>query len=220
MELNEFFDKSYCINLDRRTDRWEENCLPQFKKLNLDVERFSATDGKNLTLLHGSPYNGELAGSMSHLEVIKKAKKENVEKLLLLEDDVVFRDDTNDMFSNTINNVPDNWDILFFGGNHVSGFSPISNGVVKIYGSYAIHACGIRNKAFDIMIKCLEENIDNVLKNQNIKFTPSVAADYFLAKLHSKLNVYCFIPHLAWQKEGHSDIQGAHMNYDFLKRYV
>ena len=153
-------------------------------------------------------------------ELKSVAKKENVEKLLLLEDDVVFRDDTNHMFSNTINNVPDNWDILFFGGNHVSGFSPISNGVVKIYGSYAIHACGIRNKAFDIMIKCLEENIDNVLKNQNIKFTPSVAADYFLAKLHSKLNVYCFIPHLAWQKEGHSDIQGAHMNYDFLKRYV
>lgn len=219
--INDYFDKTYCINLDRRTDRWEDNCLPQFKNLGLEVERFSATDGQLLDLTHGKAYNGELAGSMSHLNAIKKAKEEGVEKLLLLEDDVVFltngRTNTNDMFSERIKHVPSDWDILFFGGNHVGGTTVISPGVVKLGGSYAIHACGIKNTAYDIMITHLENKINNVLENKETRFTPSVAADYFLATLHKVLNVYCFKPHLAWQLEGYSDIQHTNVNYNFLK---
>jgi len=219
MRINEYFDKIYCINLDRRPDRWEENCLPQFKKLGLTVERFSATDGKLLDLPHGQTYNSELAGSMSHLAALKKAKEENVQNLLLLEDDVVFRDDSNELFSKFIQNTPKDWDIIFFGGNHVGGMQPVSEGVVKLGGSYAIHACGIKNSSFDLLISFLEDSINKVVNNRDTVFKPSVAADYFLAKLHRVLNVYCSIPHLAWQKDGHSDIQGAYMDYNFLKKY-
>jgi hypothetical protein len=215
--INDYFDKSYCINLDRRPDRWEENCLPQFNKLGLEVERFSATDGQLLDLNHDKPYKGELAGSMSHLNAIKKAKEEGIDKLFLLEDDVVFADNVNDSFSKLINNVPKDWDILFFGGNHIGGFQPISQGVVKLGRSYAIHACGISSKAYDIMITHLENKINNVLDNKDKRFTPSVAADYFLADLHKVLNVYCFRPHLAWQLDGYSDIQHSNVNYNFLK---
>lgn len=220
MEINKYFDGIYCINLDRRPDRWEESCLPQFKKLNLHVVRFSACDGKTeLELGHGDVYNAELAGSISHLKAIKKAKESGVKKLLLLEDDVIFHDNISDMFNNTIDNVPKDWDILFFGGNHVGGMKPIANGVSKLGGSYAIHACGIKDTSFDIMITHLERNIDKVMKNMETRFKPSVAADYFLAQIHRNLNVYCFVPHLAWQKDGHSDIQDAYMNYEFLKKY-
>jgi len=220
MEINEYFDKSYCINLDRRTDRWEENCLPQFKKLGLEVERFSATDGKTeFDLGHGDVYNAELAGSFSHLRAIKKAKEDGVEKLFLLEDDVVFHDNVSEMFKDTIGNVPEDWDILFFGGNHVGGMRPISQGVVRLGGSYAIHACGIKNTSYDLLITHLEKSIEKVKNNPQQRFTPSVAADYFLAQVHRNLNVYCFVPHMAWQKDGHSDIQGAYMDYNFLRKY-
>ncbi len=217
MGVNEFFDKSYCINLDRRTDRWEENCLPQFEKFGLEVERFSATDGKDFTFPHGKPYNGELAGSYSHLNALKKAREEGVEKLLLLEDDVVFVDDLNEKFDSLIGNIPQDWDIIFFGGNHVGGTRPVSPGVVKLGGSYAIHACGIHKKAYDIMIQHLEHKIGQVEANKEKRFTPSVAADYFLAPLHKVLNVYCFRPHIAWQLDGYSDIQHSNVNYNFLK---
>jgi len=220
MELNEYFDKIYCINLDRRVDRWEENCLPQFKKLNLDVKRFSATDGKSdINLPHGDVYNAELAGSISHLNVLKKAREEGIKKLLLLEDDVVFKENANELFDIVIKNVPNDWDYLFFCGNHVGGFTPISDGVVKIGRSYAIHACGIKDSSYDIMIQHLQNKINKVMTDLNIKHTPSVAADYFLGDLHKILNTYCFLPHIAWQLDGHSDIQDAYMNYDFLKKY-
>ena len=42
--LNDFFEKIYCINLNRRMDRYKE-CVEEFKKINANVERFSAIDG-------------------------------------------------------------------------------------------------------------------------------------------------------------------------------
>lgn len=219
MGINDYFDKIYCINLDRRPDRWEENCLPQFEKLGLDVERLSATDGKTLDIPHTDVYKAELAGSYSHLNAIKKAKEDGVKTLLLLEDDVVFHENANEMFDKTIGNVPQDWDYLFFGGNHVGGFRNVSHGVVKIGRSYAIHACGIKESSYDIMIQHLENKINTVMSDLSVTHKPSVAADYFLGDLHKVLNTYCFIPHIAWQLDGHSDIQGAYMNYEFLKKY-
>ena len=48
--LNRFFDKIYVINLKDRPDRWKKVDV-QFKKRDIDVDRFIAIDGrcKNLT---------------------------------------------------------------------------------------------------------------------------------------------------------------------------
>ena len=54
--LNLYFDKIYCINLDRRDDRWEE-CIVEFNKHNLIVERYKAFDGKDLKSLSGLSTN-------------------------------------------------------------------------------------------------------------------------------------------------------------------
>ena len=45
--MSDFFDKIYCINLDRRPDRWER-VSKQFNELSLDVERFPAYNGNSL----------------------------------------------------------------------------------------------------------------------------------------------------------------------------
>ena len=48
MKITDYFDKTYCVNLDRRTDRWDE-CMSEFTKYKLDsIERFPAVDGKDL----------------------------------------------------------------------------------------------------------------------------------------------------------------------------
>ena len=68
--INSHFNNIYCINLDRRTDRWEE-CLIEFKKHSLDVERFSAIDGKDLKSLPGLN-SGQVGAIYSHMGVIQK----------------------------------------------------------------------------------------------------------------------------------------------------
>ena len=75
MRLDKYFDKIYCINLDRRKDRWEEteNELSKWGLLD-QVERYPAVDGVSLV----NPYsinNGELGLIETHLSIIKDSKK-------------------------------------------------------------------------------------------------------------------------------------------------
>jgi GR25 family glycosyltransferase involved in LPS biosynthesis len=105
MKINEFFDKVVVINLDRRTDRMEQ-LVPQLKELGIEYERFSAVDGKELNI---SPI---IAGTMSHVQVLKKYKDQ---KILVLEDDALFVDDFNEKFEEVMQTLPIVWDIFYLG---------------------------------------------------------------------------------------------------------
>lgn len=216
MKINEFFDKIYCINIDRRTDRWE-HCLKEFDKHNLDVEKFSAVDGNLENHSLGYPYDNELAGAISHLNVIKRAKELNLNNVLILEDDVVFSDNLNELFSVFIKQLPENWDGLHFGGNHIFPLIKINQNLSKMNKSYALHAYAINSKSYDYVIDHMSKCINNVILNGKNVINQSIAADYFMADVHNRLNFYCFTPHIAWQKEDYSDIQKTLVNYEFLR---
>lgn len=215
--INDFFDKIYCINIDRRTDRWEK-CLIEFEKHGLNVERFSAIDGNTENYNLGYPYDNELAGSISHLNLIKKVKELNLKNVLILEDDVEFVENANDLFDEYVKQLPEDWYGLHFGGNHVYGLqrTPQPN-IVRMNRSYAIHAYALNSNSFDILIEYLTKKINDVIQNGKSVIKESVAADYFIADLHRILNFYCFVPHIAWQKDDYSDIQRKNVNYNFLR---
>ena len=213
MNINEFFEKVYCINLDRRSDRWD--CvINNFNKNNIKCERFSAKDGYEIDL--PSPFRFELAGAISHLNVIKKAKENNLKNVLIFEDDVEFIDNLEELFSEKIKNVPEDWDLIFFGGNHVGSLVKINKDVYKMTWSYALQMYAINSKFFDQLIIFLETKINDVL-NKTHDLSPSVAADYFIAHLQRNSNSYVIKPHFTWQRENFSDIQEKVTNYDFLK---
>lgn len=216
MNINDFFDKIYCINIERRIDRWESSSK-EFEKYGLIVEKFSAVDGNTDNYNLGYPYDNELAGAISHLNAIKKAKELNLKNVLILEDDVEFIDNLNHLFPFFIKQVPNDWDGLNFGGNHIGGLLNVTINLSKMIRSYALHAYGINCKAYDSVIVHMENCINNVIQNGKNVIKTSVAADFFMADLHNHLNFYCFIPHLAWQKEDYSDIQKTKVNYNFLK---
>src|SRR5688572_498365 len=107
--LNSYFDKIFCINLDRRTDRWEES-LKEFNKYNLDVERFPAIDGKELNLSDKVKLTpAEKACSMSHHTILKRMIENNWNRILILEDDVAFIDDLESMFTHKAKQIPKDW---------------------------------------------------------------------------------------------------------------
>lgn len=214
MLMNNFFDKIYCINLDRRTDRWEK-CINEFKKHNLNVERFSAKDGKEINLPY--PHASELGGTISHLNVIKLAKELNLKNVLILEDDVEFISDLNFKINDIMAQAPQEWDMIYFGGNHVGGYQQINSVFYKIFRSYAIQCYAVNSKCFDTIINYLTEKIDGLLSG-SISSDPGAAADFFIADLHPKTNSYVIKPHLCWQKEDFSDIQETTVNYEFLKK--
>ena len=213
--LNEYFDKIYCINLDRRPDRWNECCLI-FKKLNLEVERFSACDGQLVDTGYGKVYNGELGGTITHTRLIKKIKNEGFEKVLILEDDVEFCETFEKDFKNTIKELPNDWDLFFLGGNHTGGYDKISQRIGKVYRTYALHSYAINKKSTDVLYENMIRFIGNTL-SCGVQLTPSVAADFYMAKLQPSLNCYSAFPNLTWQRESFSDLQQDVMSYNFLK---
>ena len=201
MLMNNFFDHIYCINLDKRTDRWED-CVKQFNKHNLSVERFSAIDGVNIeNTTNLKP--GELGLLRTHISIINDAKKNNYKNILILEDDVEFMGNLNEIFDSVKNQIPNDWVMLYLGGNHVGGCLQISENIFKIFHSYAIHSFAIKSELFDLIIN----GLPNYKK----------PVDVFYAELHSLFPSYVIRPHLSWQRESFSDIQGGITNYDFLK---
>ncbi len=85
----------YCINLDRRKDKWL-HAQEEFRKRDLSVQRFSAIDG------------GWRGCRDSHLAVMDMHRKDQDEKHVTFEDDVLF------LLDRTIE-VSDKWDFLSFG---------------------------------------------------------------------------------------------------------
>lgn len=204
--------KAYCINLDRRPDRWEKvkkQFLPE------EIERVSAEDGNEINYGLKKPFSNELAGAISHLKVIQKAKLYNLPEVFIIEDDVVFNSDWKELYEKYKKQLPKKWDVVLFGGNHV--IKPIieNKNLVKCVRSYALHAYIVKSSAYDTIINYLTKKTIEV-QYRGIE-TVSVAADFFMADLQSELNWYCFKPHLAWQAEDFSDIQNKKVNYDFLK---
>lgn len=197
--VNEVFDKIYCINLDRATDRWNL-CQEQFNKYNIDVERFSAIEPSmgSFKLL-----KGEIGCLQSHLEIIKKAKQNNYNNVLVLEDDFVFVDDFDKKFNDVIDDVPDNWNFLYFSGNHVGNLFKINENISRMTYTLTTHTYAVRSNMYDVLIP----NISKMEKQ----------VDNYYADLMRIFNAYVTIPHLTYQRTGFSYIQNREINYDFLK---
>jgi GR25 family glycosyltransferase involved in LPS biosynthesis len=219
MRLNEYFDKAFCINLDRRNDRWEE-VQPIFQRENIEIERFSACDGNkefNLPIVEGGPAsNAELGGAKSHMDVIVKAKELGLKNVLVFEDDVDLIPNINEEFSKVLGQIPDDWDMIYFGGNHVGGLLQFSPNVCRAGRTYALQMYAVRDKFYDLAIKYYSDKIKWVLSGRQ-PLKPSVAADYFIADLHQIINCYVIKPHFSWQRKSYSDLAENVVYYDFLK---
>ena len=106
MKLNGYFDRIFCINLDSRPDRWE-SVSEQFSKHSIDVERISGIDGSKMNLEFPPEIKeGAVGCALSQFFAIKYAKQLNLKDFLLLEDDVEFHENINELFSKHIHEVP------------------------------------------------------------------------------------------------------------------
>ena len=206
---NEFFDKIYCVNLDRRKDRWN-HAFDQFDKLGLNVKRISAVDGsvkkfnkvksvdpnKMEESLDGHRYisPAEAGITFSHKTILMDAIANGYDKILMLEDDCQFTDNFLNKFTQTTSELPEDWDLFYLGGQYWLG-DPIgySNRLNKTNYTLGMHAIGIRSTIFEKML-----SLTNLKEPVDVTY----------AKEQYKLNSYIAKPMLINQKEGiFSDIK-------------
>lgn len=197
MKLNDAFEHIYCINLDYRSDRWDQS-VEEFARHGIDVERFSASTNHSVT----EPYNvnpGEAGLILTHKRLLQDAIDNGYESILILEDDVEFATG----FEEYLEQIPDDWDIVFLGGNHLRGIGDhVKDRIYKAYQTYACHAVGFNARQYSH----LKDRID---------YTAPVDVSY--ASLLDGMNSYVFKPVLAWQRPGWSDLLNSYANYTYLR---
>jgi hypothetical protein len=205
VNLSKYFDKIYVINLDRRPDRYEE-FQKEISKYGIEnVERFSAIDGVTITPNNMKLLAGEIGVLESHLEIVKKCKEEGLKNVLIMEDDVYFSDEILKL-DEYMAAVPEDWEFLYFGGNHVYGEPPIlvNDKVIKLNYTVALQCVAINSSVFDV--------VEGVLPKRQKQ------VDAYYAELQETFNVYGFYPNMAKQTAGFSDIQNRNVDYsNFFK---
>lgn len=203
MVVTDYFSAAVCINLPQRTDKRIE-CENEFIKHGLSVGIYPAIDGNKLNY-NGPLKKGVIGCAKSHLEIILGADAMEYNSILIFEDDVAFDDQLNDKFNEWIKEVPEDWDMLYFGGNHnVKAITnKISDHVFRATDTQTTHAYAVRHTVYDRIIKRLQ-NIDKDV-------------DVIYMDIQKTCNAYCFTPRLAWQRAGVSDIWQQYVDYSFLK---
>lgn len=201
MSFYDHFEAAFCINLDKREDKWAA-CKKQFKNINLEVERVSGIDG--FLEPPASIRPGEVGCLKSHLKVFEIAKEQGLKSFLMLEDDVHFADD----FHNKFNNLEPQllpYEMLYFGSNPHSGSRhEVTPNLNRITYTFAAHCVIFKEPCFD--------DILNQMRGPLV--TP---VDVIYGQQQVVHTAYSIKPSLAWQRKEFSDINQEIVDYEFLR---
>ena len=203
--------KIFYINIDERTDRkyiFEKH----MKKYDLEFERFSAIKDKF----------GAFGCAKSHLSVLKNAKNNNLENVIIMEDDIAF-DIPPEMLDEKLKLIFDNE--LDFDVFHLSYRYRISEdvpGVDYLKKLSYCHYCScyiINKKCYDEIIECWEKSL-LLLSPENTdlglewhKKTERFSCDISYIPLLRKKNWYCFDKPVCVQLNGQSNITNSYINH-------
>jgi hypothetical protein len=196
-DINKYFDKIYCINLDKEENKWNR-ISKIFKDNSIIVERFSAVDGG---LINDEEFNklskkynprelktekasfiglienkNSLACLLSHLEVIKLARENNHKRILIFEDDVIFCKD----FKQQIKKIQNlDWRLLYLGASQFNwiGIDDIDKPTYQCKNTLGTFAYAIDSSIYDEVIELLE--------------TKRKSVDNLLSEIQEKNNGYC-----------------------------
>jgi len=215
--IQDFVDKIVTINLDSRKDRWE-HIQQEFLKLKINqYERFPAIKPifenidpyfyRNLIGGHKTSYKVATFGTkLSQLTCMWNAKIENNKSLLIVQDDATFREDTLEIFNLAVQELPNNWDVLYLTLHHRETPIQISKNICKVKGGQSSLAYITKPHMWDIYLN------EAILSGTEMDV---FARDY----IQKKFNCYCISPNLAWDMPGYSDILNGYRDYRkvFLK---
>ncbi len=192
--INDAFPHKVCINLDRRPERWQQ-MRHKFERHGIHaVQRFAALDGDELKLPpHWTHTPGAYGCLRSHVEVVSDARRRGAASVLIFEDDVVFDPEFQEKFAARIEQLPHDWDMLFFGALHKDEPVSVADHIVRLTRSNSTYAYALRETVFDAFIE-LNSRAEDVLDNNSFV-------------LQQRFNCYCFMPHLAWVETVYSDAQ-------------
>lgn len=190
------FEKAICINLERRKDRWAL-AQDEFSKFGIDVDRFNAIE-------HDNPMTGI---HMSYLEIFRANRGKRV---LILEDDVEFIRGA-PALQDAINDLPENWDMLYLGGNAQKKQHRFTNWLYKADGILSTHAILYSGGMTEWLA-------DNLFKPDEFISRKNTIDVWFSQVVQPQFNCFIVYPQIASQRFGYSDICKMNINYKWFNK--
>jgi hypothetical protein len=155
-----FFDKIFCINLQKRPDRWSV-CQEHFEKLNItdNVVRFNAVDFTDDNTVSERD-KGRYGCTQSHIEIVKLAKNKQYKNILIFEDDIHLHTSIatiNNEVAKCIEQLPNDWEIFYLSGNPIGpdpyeSLQDYSDNLCLVTHTFTTHAMAINENAYDIIL--------------------------------------------------------------------
>ena len=165
------FEHSYYINLDSRVDR-RNSFENEIQKIGLNPTRISAitpTDADCMAANYGAdiernkrlittPYvKNKMGCSLSHMSIIKLAKQQNFENVLIFEDDIQIDNPTlaktqMELCFEELKTIK--WDMMYFGGQPISDCTRVTNNIAKCFrgAPYTTHAYAVNHTYYDKLL--------------------------------------------------------------------
>jgi GR25 family glycosyltransferase involved in LPS biosynthesis len=139
----------------------------------------------------------------SHIEVLEKAKAQQLPYVLIFEDDVTFPLDFDFRFQQCLNDLPEDWDLFYLSGTPKNTPQRVTNNVCKVGGMWGTFGYMIRESVYDFILM--------EWKRQRL------TADSALIKISGLLNVYCAKNKLISHQSGYSYIAQKERQVQWLE---
>jgi len=196
---------AFYINLEHRTDR-KEHVEHQLNNIGIKTTRFNAI---KMT-------NGAIGCSLSHLKILEDAKKNKLDHILIVEDDITFLDPS--LFKTQINKFfelhNNNWDVILFAGNNMPPFEIIDDTCVKVSRCQTTTGYLVNGHYINVLISNIKMGLTHLIN------TPTEAVKYAIDKfwfvLQNNSRWYLITPLTVVQREDYSDIEKRVTNYQEL----
>jgi len=176
----DFFKDCYYINLDRREDR-KHQFIERSNTAGISAIRISGItpteqeyQSRTKQPLNSKYRLNEIGCTLSHQHIIKLAKDNNLENVLVLEDDCVFVKEFKEKATRSIKELASvKWDILYMGGNPEGPATRLTDNLYVTTGRVAdTHCIAYNNTIYDTILSIdafnAYEGIDRILFDQNV----------------------------------------------------
>jgi len=189
------FSRLVLINLPRRADRLAAFQQRARQTAFPAVEIFPAIDGSKVPAPDAWKSGGGAWGCMeSHRQILQSCLIRGQHSVLVLEDDCLWRDTWADELENFLAGVPDDWECLMLGGQHMIDPPQVRPGVVRCRNAQRTHAYALRGPIIYDLLK--------LWTNTNHH------CDWEMGPFMAQRKCYAPQPFIFGQNQGPSDING------------
>ncbi|MBK1815107.1 glycosyltransferase family 25 protein [Luteolibacter yonseiensis] len=208
MKLKDYFERIFVINLPYKEER-RARLTSHLAELGLaepeDITWVRAVSGEKCPApAYFQAGNGAWGCLHSHLRIVQDAIMDGLGNYLVLEDDVVFHEDSMRCLARFWEELPADWGQIYLGGQHLHDPEEVDGRpfVLRARNINRTHAFALRNVAFQAFQKHITHAPDYMRDNWHI--------DHQLGAAHERMDWNVYVP--AWwvagQEEGTSNISG------------